>query len=61
LGIGEELLTALLARLDPIQTTQVLLDLPTGSESFSRVLHRGGFLPYMTRYSLALRSSGNGG
>ncbi len=54
LGIGEELLSRLLARADRRTTAQILLDLPTVSESFSRVLSREGFLPYETRYCVDL-------
>jgi len=55
LGIGEALLSRLLESLDPEEIDQVLLDLPVGMESFSRVLHRESFKPYMTRYWLKLR------
>jgi ribosomal protein S18 acetylase RimI-like enzyme len=55
LGIGETLLTKLLESLDPKEIDQVLLDLPSGTEGFSRVLHRESFKPYMVRYWLRLR------
>ncbi|MDR0447178.1 MAG: GNAT family N-acetyltransferase [Treponema sp.] len=55
LGIGEALLTRLLESLDPEEIDQVLLDLPSCTEGFSRVLHRESFKPYSVRYWLKLR------
>jgi GNAT superfamily N-acetyltransferase len=54
LGIGEALLAHLLETLDPGEISRVYLDLPAPAESFSRVLAREGFTPYMTRYRLDL-------
>ena len=55
LGVGKALLSRLLESIDPEEIDQVLFDLPVGAESFSRVLHRESFKPYMTRYWLKLR------
>ena len=54
LGIGEALLAKFLDSLDPLEIDQVFLDLPSGMENFSRVLHRESFKPYMVRYWLKL-------
>jgi ribosomal protein S18 acetylase RimI-like enzyme len=45
LGLGEALLTRFCGSGAP-----VILDLPAGSEAFSRVLLRNSFRPFMTRY-----------
>jgi len=55
LGIGETLLVKFLESLDQTDIDQVLLDLPSGMDGFSRVLHRESFKPYMVRYWLKLR------
>jgi ribosomal protein S18 acetylase RimI-like enzyme len=55
LGIGEALLDKLLASLDPDEISQVLLDLPSAADGFSRVLLRESFKPYTVRYWLNLR------
>jgi len=55
LGLGEALLVKFLESLDPKEVDQVLLDLPSWAEGFSRVLHRESFKPYTVRYSLKLR------
>ena len=55
LGIGEALLVRFLESFDQAEVDQVLIDLPSGMEKFSRVLHRESFKPYMTRYWLKLR------
>jgi ribosomal protein S18 acetylase RimI-like enzyme len=55
LGIGEALLVKFLDDLDPEEIDQVLLDLPSWAEGFSRVLHREAFKPYTVRYWLKLR------
>ena len=55
LGIGEILLVKFLESLDSTEISQVLLDLPSWAENFSRVLHRESFKPYMVRYCLKLR------
>jgi predicted N-acetyltransferase YhbS len=55
LGIGEALLVRFLESLDKAEIDQVLFDLPSCAEDFSRVLHREAFKPYMTRYWLTLR------
>jgi ribosomal protein S18 acetylase RimI-like enzyme len=54
LGIGETLLTKLLEGLDSNKVNQVLFDLPSRAEGFSRVLLRESFKPYVTRYCLKL-------
>ena len=55
LGLGEALLVKFLESLDPIEVDEVLLDLPSWAEGFSRVLHRELFNPYTVRYRLKLR------
>ena len=55
LGIGEALLSRLLDSLDRHEVTQVLMDLPSWAEGFSRVLLRESFKPYTVRYWLRLR------
>jgi len=55
LGIGETLLVKFIESLDPAEIDEVLLDLPSGTEGFSRVLHRESFKPYTVRYRLKLR------
>ena len=55
LGIGEALLAKLLESLDSNEITQVLMDIPSWTESFSRVLLRESFKPYVVRYWLDLR------
>ncbi|GHT98098.1 hypothetical protein FACS1894142_3980 [Spirochaetia bacterium] len=52
LGIGEALLTRLLAEIDRTGVSAVFLDLPSGAEGFSRVLFRTGFKPHTIRYCL---------
>jgi len=55
LGLGEALLVKFLECLDPTEVEQVLLDLPSWAEGFSRVLRRESFKPYTVRYWLELR------
>jgi ribosomal protein S18 acetylase RimI-like enzyme len=55
LGVGEALLYRFLDKLDPNEVNQVLLDLPSWAEGFSRVLLRESFKPYTVRYWLDLR------
>ena len=55
LGIGETLLVKFLENLEQTGIDQALLDLPSGTEGFSRVLHRESFKPYLVRYWLKLR------
>jgi len=55
LGIGEALLVRLLDSLDSGEVNQVLMDLPSRAEGFSRVLLRESFRPYTVRYCLNLR------
>jgi ribosomal protein S18 acetylase RimI-like enzyme len=59
LGLGEALLVKFLESLDPAEVDQVLLDLPSWAEGFSRVLHRESFKPYTVRYWLKLRDRDN--
>jgi GNAT superfamily N-acetyltransferase len=54
LGLGEALLSRLVAMIDSESISTVLVDLPGNSEGFSRVLLREAFKPYMYRYSLQL-------
>ncbi|MDR0690298.1 MAG: GNAT family N-acetyltransferase [Spirochaetaceae bacterium] len=54
LGLGEALLSHLVAMIDPQSISAVLVDLPGNSEGFSRVLLREAFKPYVYRYSLHL-------
>jgi GNAT superfamily N-acetyltransferase len=54
LGLGEALLSRLVASLDNAAISTVLVDLPADSEGFSRVLLREAFKPSMCRYSLLL-------
>ena len=56
LGIGETLLDKFLENLDSEDISQVFFDLPSQAGDFSRLLHRGSFKPYVTRYSLNLRN-----
>ena len=55
LGIGETLLVKFLESLDPAEISEVLLDLPSWAEGFSRVIRRESFKPYMVKYWLSLR------
>jgi ribosomal protein S18 acetylase RimI-like enzyme len=50
LGIGEALLSRLQDRVSPGEITRIVLDLPSESGDFSRVLLRGSFTPYATCY-----------
>ena len=52
LGVGEALLQSFLERFSTDDTDQILLDLPSWIEGFSRVLSREGFQPYTVRYRL---------
>jgi GNAT superfamily N-acetyltransferase len=54
LGLGEALLTRLTALAADSSASNLLIDLPDNSGEFSKVLLRGGFKPYMYRYSLKL-------
>lgn len=58
LGIGEALLLRLMENIDSSRTPHFLLDLPSASEGFSRVLARSGFTPYETRYVVNLAKQG---
>lgn len=55
LGVGEALLARFLESLDSNEITQVLLDIPSWADGFSRVLLRESFKPYTVRYWLDLR------
>jgi len=59
LGVGEALLTRLLECLDSNEITQVLIDIPSWADGFSRVLLRESFKPYTVRYWLDLRERDN--
>jgi GNAT superfamily N-acetyltransferase len=58
LGIGEALLSHLLARVDGAVISHILMDLPAGAEGFSRVLLRESFKPCMTQYCLYVPERG---
>jgi ribosomal protein S18 acetylase RimI-like enzyme len=55
LGLGEALLVKFLESLELTEVDEVLLDLPSWAEGFSRVLRRESFKPYTVRYWLKLR------
>ena len=59
LGLGEALLVKFLESLDPTEVGEVLLDLPSWAEGFSRVLRRESFKPYTVRYWLKVRDRAN--
>jgi len=59
LGLGEALLVKFLESLDQTEIGEVLLDLPSWAEGFSRVLRRESFKPYTVRYWLKLRDHAN--
>jgi len=59
LGLGEALLVKFLESLDQTEVGDVLLDLPSWAEGFSRVLRRESFKPYTVRYWLRLRDRTN--
>jgi ribosomal protein S18 acetylase RimI-like enzyme len=50
LGIGEELLSRFIEKLEPQDAAMLSIDLPVESEGFSRVLLRNNFKPYAIRY-----------
>ena len=52
LGIGESLLQKFIESFDSNELDQVLLDLPSWAEGFSRFLLRESFHPYAVRYRL---------
>ncbi|MDR0600932.1 MAG: GNAT family N-acetyltransferase [Treponema sp.] len=52
LGIGETLISRFLERIDRRETGVISIELPAGSESFSRVLHRNGFRAVSVRYCI---------
>lgn len=54
LGVGEELLSRLLASLETAGAESLTIDLPVASEPFSRVLIREGFRVFETRYRVDL-------
>jgi len=55
LGLGEALLVKFLESLELTEVSEVLIDLPSWTEGFSRVLRRESFKPYTVRYWLKLR------
>jgi GNAT superfamily N-acetyltransferase len=57
LGIGEALLTRLLETPDAQGAPEIIFDIPSTSEGFSRVLLRKSFTPYMTRYTGTAKNS----
>jgi GNAT superfamily N-acetyltransferase len=62
LGIGEELVSRMLDRIDPPTVSAITMDLPVESEGFSQVLFRKSFKPYATRYyCCAGKSAGEDG
>jgi ribosomal protein S18 acetylase RimI-like enzyme len=50
LGLGEALLVKFIDSLDRDKVKKVMLDLPSWTDGFSRVLLRESFKPYTTRY-----------
>jgi GNAT superfamily N-acetyltransferase len=50
LGLGEALLVKFINSLDPNKIKKLMLDLPSWTEGFSRVLLRESFKPYAARY-----------
>jgi GNAT superfamily N-acetyltransferase len=58
LGVGETLLVRFLKTLAGQKASDVIIDLPTGVEGFSRVLVRESFKPCMTRYWLDVKNPG---
>ena len=54
LGVGETLLGRFIDSLDTNEVMQVLFDLPSRAEGFSRVLLRESFRPFTVRYCLNL-------
>jgi len=50
LGLGEALLVKFIDSLDREKIKKVMLDLPSWTDGFSRVLLRESFKPYATRY-----------
>jgi ribosomal protein S18 acetylase RimI-like enzyme len=54
LGLGEALLVRFLESLEHTEVSEVLFDLPSWTEGFSRVLRRESFKPYTVRYWLKL-------
>jgi GNAT superfamily N-acetyltransferase len=60
LGIGEALLDKLLEGLDRTEGSKttaanIIMELPEAAGEFARVLHREGFTPFTTAYTLKLR------
>jgi len=55
LGVGEALLDKFLDSLDPGKIDKILIDLPSMTEGFSRVILRNSFKPYAARYWLNLK------
>ncbi|MDR1288431.1 MAG: GNAT family N-acetyltransferase [Treponema sp.] len=52
LGIGETLISRFLEHIDRSGTGVISIELPSGAEGFSRVLHRNGFRAVSARYCL---------
>jgi ribosomal protein S18 acetylase RimI-like enzyme len=52
LGIGETLISRFLEQIDQGGTGVISIELPSGAEGFSRVLHRNGFRATSVRYCL---------
>jgi ribosomal protein S18 acetylase RimI-like enzyme len=50
LGLGEALLVRFINSLDPAKIKKVMMDLPSRTDGFSRVLLRESFKPYAARY-----------
>jgi GNAT superfamily N-acetyltransferase len=53
LGLGKALITQLLEQADSLNISNVIIDLPTEQEFFSRALLRESFKPCVTRYCRA--------
>jgi GNAT superfamily N-acetyltransferase len=50
LGLGKTLITRLLEKADSLNISNVIIDLPSGQDFFSRALLRESFKPCVTRY-----------
>jgi len=53
LGLGKALIARLLDKADSLNITNVIIDLPSGQDFFSRALLRESFKPCVTRYCRA--------
>jgi len=61
LGLGKALLGRLIEKASALQVRNVTVDLPGGTDGFSRALLMEQFKPCVQRYSLTLKNPGRGG